>query len=168
MDRYDREHLFNVLSRQTENQNGGWYITGQPYPLQLRQRVLSAVRDVLMKGLERHGIWSEIARHEKVSPSFVSKMKRLLIETSSVDDSVNVNRIIHILTFLQTLFGRLKGSINSLYALEWEDLEYVMLLIDQDPTIYLHELQQRLSEDLEVEVDVSTLCRSLNKLGITR
>ena len=36
------------------------------------------------------------------------------------------------------------------------------------PDLYLHEIQQRLSEEFELQVSCSHLCRVLNKMGLSR
>eukprot|EP01116_Phalansterium_solitarium_P022762 TRINITY_DN7637_c0_g1_i1.p1 TRINITY_DN7637_c0_g1~~TRINITY_DN7637_c0_g1_i1.p1 ORF type:complete len:183 (-),score=8.72 TRINITY_DN7637_c0_g1_i1:318-830(-) len=68
---------------------------------------------------------------------------------------------------VELLFGRCSGGVNT-QVLTWDDYDFMTLRVLQDPFIYLYELQHCMEIDLGLFVEISTLCRALQRLGLNR
>src|SRR5271170_2577729 len=59
-------------------------------------------------------------------------------------------------------------DFGSLSSLKYGDLMFLDRLLEQDPCLYLDELQEKLREYRGIEVSLATVHRSLHRLAITR
>jgi len=142
--------LHDIYTKQLKllsiNNNGGSYIHGAPYPPIIRQRIME---DLIANNF-KHGLQKEIAIKYKVSESFVNKLYKIAMQER------------HGVVLISSKQGYTKPSI-----LNEHHVWYINVLLLQQPSLYLHELQFRLSEDLGVEASIPTLCNCLRKLGHT-
>lgn len=109
------------------------------YSLDLRRRVVSAYE----KG---EGTIAEIAERFDVGQTFLKKMLRQKRETGSLE--------------------RLPQRAGAKRALSQEDQRWLAKRIKEKPDATLQELQEGLSEEKEVDVSLTTVCRELKELRL--
>jgi transposase len=61
--------------------------------------------------------------------------------------------------------ARLRGRTR---ALSTEDINYIASILDANPTLYLDEIQDQLSEYRGIDVSIATLCRTLHRIALSK
>lgn len=110
------------------------------YSVDLRQKIVDAYE-------QQEGSQRELAERFKVSPNFV----RLLLKRHQTEGTIEPKP--H------------TGGFGSKLA---NHLDLVKQLVEQDNDATLEELCAQLEQQAQIQVSVSTLCRTLQKLSLTR
>ena len=136
------------------NKNGGLYPHGTAYDLHQAHNVVdkwleSSIHDMHAVQPEKLMSHEDISKHFNCSPGYVGKMIRRFLDTG----------------FLGPYH---QGGNPGRTKLGWEHSVYLNLLSGAYPDLYLHECQHHLHMDTGLEVDESTICRTLKWLGLTR
>jgi transposase len=110
------------------------------YSVDLRQKIVDAYE-------QKEGSQRELAKRFKVSPNFV----RLLLKRHQTEGTIEPKP--H------------TGGFSSKLA---NHLDLVKQLVEQDNDATLEELCDQLEQQLQIRVSPSTLCRTLQKMDLTR
>ena len=110
------------------------------YSVDLRQKVVDAYE-------QQEGSQGELAERFKVSPNFV----RLLLKRHQTDGTIEP----------KPHTGGFEGKLAA-------HLDLVKQLVEQDNDATLEELCAQLEQQVQIQVSPSTLCRTLQKLNLTR
>jgi transposase len=111
------------------------------YSIDLRTKILSAWQN-------QEGSQREIAKRFKVSLSFVRDMLRRYRETNEI--------------------AALPQGGDRRSKLKIEDQKIVKEMVKENNDIYLREIQAAMQEKMGVEVSISSLSRTLNRLNLRR
>lgn len=110
------------------------------YSIDLRQKIVDAYK-------QKEGSQRELAKRFKVSPNFV----RLLLKQYQREGTVEPKP--HTGGFASKLVNH---------------LDLVEQLVKQDNDATLEELRDQLEQQIQIRVSLSTLCRTLQKMNLTR
>jgi transposase len=111
------------------------------YSLDLRKKVLNAWQN-------KEGSQRELAKRFKVSLSFIRDLSRRYKETGELTPK------------------RQGGDRRS--KLKEKEQELVKKIVEQKNDIYLEEIQKTIQEQTGINVSVSSLCRTLQKMQLRR
>jgi transposase len=112
-----------------------------PYSIDLRQKILSAWEN-------KEGTQRELAERFKVSLSFIRDFLRRYRETLEIA--------------AKPQGGDRRSKIKG------ENQELLKKIVTEQSDIYLREIQERIKERKGIEVSVSSLSRTLNRLNLNR
>jgi transposase len=112
-----------------------------PYSIDLRQKILSAWEN-------KEGTQRELAERFKVSLSFIRDFLRRYRETSEIT-------------------AKPQGG-DRCSKIQGENQELLKKIVTEKSDIYLREIQEIIKESKGIEVSVSSLSRTLNRLNLNR
>ena len=112
----------------------------KPYSLDLRQKVVESYEN-------GEGSIRQLAQRFKVSPDFVQRLLKRYQQDGTLEPKP---------------YPGTQPTLNS------EHLEILKTLVEDDNDATLAQLAQRLADRTQIKLSASTICRYLNKLGLTR
>ena len=119
----------------------GDYLDMAAYSIDLRQKILSAWQN-------KEGTQRELAKRFKVSLSFLRDFLRRYRETGQIAARVQ------------------RGARRS--KLKGKEQELLKIIVTEKSDIYLREIQEQIRERQGIEVSISSLFRTLNRLKVRR
>ena len=119
----------------------GDYLDMAAYSIDLRQKILSAWQN-------KEGTQRELAKRFKVSLSFLRDFLRRYRETGQIAARVQ------------------RGARRS--KLKGKEQELLKIIVTEKSDIYLREIQEQIRERQGIEVSISSLSRTLNRLKVRR
>ena len=119
----------------------GDYLDMAAYSIDLRQKILSAWQN-------KEGTQRELAKRFKVSLSFLRDFLRRYRETGQIAARVQ------------------RGARRS--KLKGKEQELLKIIVTEKSEIYLREIQEQIRERQGIEVSISSLFRTLNRLKVRR
>ena len=117
------------------------YLEMAAYSIDLRQKILSAWQN-------KEGTQRELAKRFKVSLSFLRDFLRRYRETGEIA-------------------ARVQGG-DRRSKLKGKEQELLKIIVTEKSDIYLREIQEQIKERQGIEVSISSLSRTLNRLKLRR
>jgi len=146
-----------LLDSLTSNSNGGFFSPGRRYPTDVRIRIAATLSESIMgDGFLPNGALTRISNEFGVSRRTVSRIFDSLEEFEVDLSEESRYEIAH---------GGLSGSLRREKKLDEPILSYVVMLLDQYPFLYLHELSSILK--YHWDIDISSECIRLNSNNST-